>query len=659
VRAWRVVRSPAAAWVLAAIGAWLVAASCRTLQQRGSPVAVPGASEPPTIAAPLVRVGLLVDADRVSIGADSGLRLRIRTPGRAELRGLPLARATFRAAGAAGRMRLLETGEDVERATLWPAAAGEPVQVDAAGYRGIVEVLPGEGGTLTVVNVLNVEEYLRGVVPNELAPQPFPQLEALKAQAVAARTYVLAHLGESAAKGFDVCATPACQVYKGRGSEHPLTDRAVADTRGVVATWRGRPIHAYYTSTCGGHTEDGGAIFEDSEPYLRGVACEPESSSRQVIRSAARLRRDLPPGPTTARDLALLEALGVLDAPEWAPARLAGIPADAELRAFTDRLVAALHRAGCASPVGGALARRATFVRHLVSSVCWSERAERLLAPGDADYLLQAEDSGQLDDGERPAFALLVHEGLLSPRPDNTLRPDTALSRAEAFALLAGVALRAGSTALRDGELVSVAGGQLRVLHGEAVESYPLDPAVRLLRNLEGVHAAAADLALSIGDHVEFALRDGRVACLEVEQTRRGAAADRSSRYYNWEVRLTPEEVAKAVSRFGSVGAVRDLVPRRLGSSGRVVELAVVGSAGELLLKGLKVRWGLGLRENLFVIDRESGPTGVQRFVITGKGWGHGVGLCQVGAFGMAQAGATYDAILRHYYTGISLTAGN
>ena len=66
------------------------------------------------------------------------------------------------------------------------------------------------------------------------------------------------------------------------------------------------------------------------------------------------------------------------------------------------------------------------------------------------------------------------------------------------------------------------------------------------------------------------------------------------------------------------------------------------------------MRWGLGLRENLFVIDRERGPRGdVERFVITGKGWGHGVGLCQVGAFGMAQAGSSFEAILRHYYSGV------
>jgi len=89
-----------------------------------------------------------------------------------------------------------------------------------------------------------------------------------------------------------------------------------------------------------------------------------------------------------------------------------------------------------------------------------------------------------------------------------------------------------------------------------------------------------------------------------------------------------------------------------------VIEGTVVGSDGELTLRGLQVRWGLGLRENLFVVDRELDPAGhVRRFIFTGKGWGHGVGLCQVGAFGMAQSGATYDTILRHYYRGIQLAA--
>ncbi len=654
----RSLTAPAAAWLAAALGAWLAAASCRTMQATSAPGAVVAPTpEIPSVPPPALRVGVLVEAARVSIGADSGMSLRLRLPGEGDPRVLSLPRATFLPGRAAGRLRLVETGAEVEQATLAPADPRELLQADAATFRGLLEVRPAAEGTLTVVDVVNLEDYLRGVVPNELSPLAFPQLEALKAQAVAARSYALAHRGEYSAKGFDVCATSACQVYRGQSSENPLSDRAVAETRGVVATWQGQPIHAYYTSTCGGHTEDGGAMLDDDAPYLRGVTCLPERSAGQTIRSATPPRRDLT-GPTTARDLALLEALSVVDPSGWDQARLQGIPRDDELRTWTERLKSALHRDGCASPAGGALARRATFALHLVASLCWSERAERLVTPADREYLLQSEDVQRLDgDGERQAFALLVREGLLSPQPDNTLRPDAAITRREALALIAGAALRAGPPALHDGELVSLAQGELRVVQADVADVHPIDPALRLLRDLDGVHAAASELALSVGDRVLYVLRAGRVALLEAVQSRRGAAADRSSRYHDWEVRLTPDEVARAIARYGRVGSVRDLRPRRVGASGRVLELAVIGSTGELVLRGLKVRLGLGLRDNLFVIDRQKGPEGVERYVFTGKGWGHGVGLCQVGAFGMAQAGSSYDAILRHYYSGIALTA--
>jgi stage II sporulation protein D len=230
------------------------------------------------------------------------------------------------------------------------------------------------------------------------------------------------------------------------------------------------------------------------------------------------------------------------------------------------------------------------------------------------------------------------------------------VSRAETLSLLAGIVEKAGAPALQGGEVGDVADGQLSVRSEDSVETRPLADDVRLFRDLEGVHAGARELSLSTGDRVGYVVRDGRVVFLEAEESRRGAAADRTSRYYQWEVRLTPAQVGRAVARYGSVGAVRDVVPRRLGVSGRVVELAVRGTDGELLLKGLRVRWGLGLRENLFVIDRERDAEGaVERFVFTGKGWGHGVGLCQVGAFGMARSGSTYDSILKHYYTGIDL----
>src|SRR5260370_6947297 len=105
-------------------------------------------------------------------------------------------------------------------------------------------------------------------------------MEARKAQAVAARSYVRNEKNEFAARGYDICATPACQVYRGRSSEHEMTDRAVAQTRGVIATWRGQAINAYYTSTCGGFTDHAeNAVHVESIPYLTGVAYAPPSTA--------------------------------------------------------------------------------------------------------------------------------------------------------------------------------------------------------------------------------------------------------------------------------------------------------------------------------------------------------------------------------------------
>jgi peptidoglycan hydrolase-like amidase len=91
-----------------------------------------------------------------------------------------------------------------------------PIEVDSRTYRGVIEVFGNPRNSFTVVNELPLEDYLLGVVPNELNPTTFGELEALKAQAVAARTYIWRNLGQSKSEGYDICASDACQVYMGR-----------------------------------------------------------------------------------------------------------------------------------------------------------------------------------------------------------------------------------------------------------------------------------------------------------------------------------------------------------------------------------------------------------------------------------------------------------
>lgn len=134
-------------------------------------------------------------------------------------------------------------------------------------YRGHVEVRAGSFG-FTVINELPVEQYLYGVVPAEM-PASFPS-EALKAQAVASRTYVLASLGNYASQGFDVLDTQQNQVYRGFDVEHPQASRAVNDTAGQVLVHRGQPIAAFFHSSSGGYTENCEDVWVESLGYIRG-----------------------------------------------------------------------------------------------------------------------------------------------------------------------------------------------------------------------------------------------------------------------------------------------------------------------------------------------------------------------------------------------------
>ena len=146
------------------------------------------------------------------------------------------------------------------------------VRIAEQPYRGVAEVLVNSGGTLAAVNELPIEEYLYGVVPNELPPRVWPQLEAQKAQAVAARTFAIRRLGNRAADGYDVLPTQTDQVYRGLSSEHPISTQAVNETAGVVATHNGRLIESVYSSTAGGFTADNEESFASSPiPYLRGI----------------------------------------------------------------------------------------------------------------------------------------------------------------------------------------------------------------------------------------------------------------------------------------------------------------------------------------------------------------------------------------------------
>src|SRR5690606_12505494 len=107
------------------------------------------------------------------------------------------------------------------------------------------------------------------VVPAEVYPSMHP--EAVKAQAIAARTYALRSLGRYESRGFDVLGSVVSAEYRGVGRGHPLTTRAVLETRGLVLTHRGRLIEALYHSSAGGYTSSGEDVWGGATAYLQAL----------------------------------------------------------------------------------------------------------------------------------------------------------------------------------------------------------------------------------------------------------------------------------------------------------------------------------------------------------------------------------------------------
>ncbi|MCL6479401.1 MAG: SpoIID/LytB domain-containing protein [Peptococcaceae bacterium] len=209
--------------------------------------------------------------------------------------GLQQVRAMVAVLGGSGALKNVATGENLAVT----AAGGRvlPLQIDSGGinvisvsgiktvqgggdlnlaalvidgraqtYRGNMEFRIRAGG-VTVINELPLEEYLYGVVPREM-PASWPE-EALKAQAVAARSYALANLGTYRDLGFDLLAVQLNQVYGGYSAEHANTNRAVDETRGEVLSCRGKTISAFFHSSSGGYVESSSDVWREDLDYLK------------------------------------------------------------------------------------------------------------------------------------------------------------------------------------------------------------------------------------------------------------------------------------------------------------------------------------------------------------------------------------------------------
>jgi len=503
------------------------------------------------------------------------------------------------------------------------------VRLREGHYRGRILVYLNDRGSLNLVNELTLEDYLRGVVPKEMGPELYDSLEGLKAQAVAARSYAVRNFGEFAAEGYDICATPRCQVYGGRSAEHPMSDRAVAETAGQVLVYAGRPVDAMYSSTCGGHTEDVHVVFPlKSEPYLSAVSCHEAGLSELAGDVAVGTR--FPEGLTR----------------RLLPATSAGLTAVS----FDERLGLMARTAGLPAPTRALTALdRKTVTHHIANWLDLALEARFFVADPDVSYVLGHAPEGWSEEDLHVA-AYLARLGVL----DGPVGADPDAREIERSLLALATLLRVVETV--EGRFASIASGKLEVRVGGTVLGFDLPGRLATFRGRQGA-LRAAPLALVAGDHLELFLQAGQLVAVAQQVEPSGAAYDRGSRYSSWRHFRSDTELGQLVAASQPGFEFGDLEILERGRSGRVGRIRLTGRDGTSFeVEGLAVRWTLDLPDTLFTAKRLQPPGRSPGWLFTGRGWGHGVGLCQVGAYGMSLRGHGYTDILTHYYSGVSLT---
>ncbi len=609
-----------------------------------------------------------------------------------------------------------------------PGQSAKPLLVRVSGkdYRGEIHLKLNERGRLNVINVLPMEEYLRGVVPVELSPS-IAQIEALKAQAVAARSYALATLGRFKDEGFDLRDDQRSQVYGGYSVEHQTTNRAVEETRGIVAlsfneSGKGSPIEALYTADCGGKTENSENIFSGRAiAYLRSVECAIDKDlahSQEILSTAKFEQLSEPFGHSLARDVALLSVLGFALSNKVSKDYLDDSVERSELQSWAERTsklkrenrvsrnddsrsdstkaddVSAFdinHEIAVLKSNKRDITKLPAFATLIALSIYGENRESLFMSPAETDYVLAGLGDQDVPRDLRADLALLIKDGILRLPGSGQINARSSITRAHALETFAraiefkaqvselklqtataiaanknvltvapaksNTTVRIQPTVVKDSRTLSdTNASRARAVSGQ--QEIEIEKDARLFK-VFGDHRYSVDrLSIVGGERMTYHLNaSGRIDFLEVDAANHNSSMNQIADQSRWQERLSADDAQRRLARARiDVGEVQTITPLGFGASRRVVELEIVGSEKTLQLRGQQIRTAFGLKENPLSIERERNAQGnITAFIFNGSGWGHGVGMCQIGAARLAKQGQSYIGILQKYYAGVSV----
>ncbi len=519
--------------------------------------------------------------------------------------------------------------------------SGDTVIIGEKPYRTAARLFINSRGLYNIINELNLEDYLYGVVPAEMGPRIFDEIEALKAQATAARTYAVRNLGQFRTEGYDICPGPACQAYSGFSGEEPLSNRAVQETAGQVITYEGKLIDALYTSTCGGETSDVSTMFPGrTDPYLKRARCVEMDMTTLMGRADSGLLTE-----QQANGRLFVELAGIAEPQNWTG------------RDVENAVVAAMEIVGApdTAVTRPASSRRGDVLRYLSGVLRLDDKARVVTLPEDRKYFFP-----QTADPERQEYlaaAFLIKFGLLPSQDIDRVDLNAAMPREDLYALLGSYLREIGALQEATGKIYSVSGRVMTLKAEGKTTPFTLPANIPIFRKLSDRLQEYREVPIMIGDRASVIQSYQKVpVAVIVHANYDGASFDRTSSFANWTRSYRADDLVPVINRRNPIQQLVDIRPLEVDESKRIRKLEVTAEGGrKFVLAGLPVRWSLNVPDNLFVYDKSRDPDGMDRYTFYGKGWGHGTGFCQVGSYGMAFRGWTYDRILRHFYSNVEI----
>ncbi|MDH3530413.1 MAG: hypothetical protein OEQ28_12680, partial [Acidobacteriota bacterium] len=425
------------------------------------------------------------------------------------------------------------------------------------------------------------------------------------------------------------------------------------------------PINAMYTSTCGGRTEDSGNIYEFDEPYLRGVNCSLDGKHHfepfliKTTREPALIRSE-----SNYQFVRLASKYAVnnflISTPRFDDQYFEDPPTQTELTSWMNRVAVRFNKPfPTVMPDSAYPLKLARILHGIIYSPNAEADADALMSDSDIAYQLSFLDAGEVPKIDRVMLAELLRDGWFSIYSDLTIKPGKPYSRGKILHLIENIHNKKKWTFdFESGTAKPTEDGKLIIGSGRSEKEILMEPNLFLFRKFGDSYYQVREAALVGGEKIRYKTNPaGKVVYLEIEPTESTTVAERMSPFTNWQTRLTASQVRARLARYvKGMGQLIDVKIKKRGFSRRAIELEIVTTNGVHSLKGGTIRSALRLREQLFVMDKRYGSNGrVTSFSFTGRGWGHGIGMCQYGAYGFAKMGVKYDRILKHYYTDIEL----